>query len=233
MNSSCHWHLEGLHAAYLVLLPMTNPDLSTDNHNKETFNQLIKSRDKVVVEMGCGEHKKVSTSIGIDLVALPGVDIVHNLENGLAFIPDNSVDEISSSHVLEHIINFEALMNDIHRILKKDGLHKVTVPHFSNPHYYSDWTHKRFFGLYTFEYFSKIKDQDLNRKVHDFYVNFHFKVVSRRFNFKTNLSPRNIFNIVIADPLFNSSNYMKELYEDKFAFMIPCKEIYYEMKPVK
>lgn len=207
--------------------------LPTDNANRNTFIHLAEGRPKVFVEIGCGEHKRNAGAIGIDLVFLPGVDIVHNLEDGLAFIPDNSVDEISSSHVLEHIVHFEELMRDIHRILKPEGVHKVTVPHFSNPHYYSDFTHKRFFGLYTFEYFSKIKDQDLNRKVHDFYVNFYFKVTYRRFNFKKNLSPRNIFNILIADPLFNASNYMKEFYEDKFAFMIPCKEIYFEMKPVK
>lgn len=207
--------------------------LPTDEVSHETFKRLAATKHTVLVEIGCGEHKRNPDSIGVDLVSLPGVDIVHNLEDGLAFIPDNSVDEISSSHVLEHIVHFEELMKDIHRILKPGGVHKVTVPHFSNPHYYSDYTHKRFFGLYTFEYFSKIKDQDLNRKVHDFYVNFHFKVTYRRFNFKKNLSPRNIFNIMIADPLFNASNYMKEFYEDKFAFIIPCKEIYFEMKPVK
>lgn len=205
----------------------------TDDSNRALFEKLIKDRTYVVVELGCGEHKKSPENIGIDLVALPGVDIVHDLEKGLAFIPENSIDEITSSHVFEHIIHFEELMRDIHRILKPGGTHKITVPHFSNPHYYSDYTHKRFFGLYTFEYFSKIEDQDLNRKVHDFYVNFHFKVHNRRFNFKRNLSPRNIFNILIADPLFNASNYMKELYEDKFAFIFPCKELYFEMKPVK
>ena len=205
----------------------------TPEEKRTKFLELVKSKSRIVIELGCGEVKRNPDSIGIDIAKLPGVDIIQNLESGLDFIPDNSVDEISSSHVLEHIIRFEELMRDIHRILKPDGIHKVTVPHFSNPHYYSDYTHKRFFGLYTFEYFSKISDQKLNRKVHDFYVDFHFRVTHRRFNFKKNLSPRNIFNILVADPLFNTSNYMQEFYEDKFAFIIPCKEIYFEMQPVK
>lgn len=205
----------------------------TRESNRLLFEKLINDRQQVIVELGCGEHKKSPDHIGIDFVDLPGVDILHDLEQGLGFIPDNTVDEITSSHVFEHIMHFEELMRDIHRVLKPGGVHKITVPHFSNPHYYSDYTHKRFFGLYTFEYFSKIADQSLNRKVHDFYVDFHFKVVYRRFNFKRNFSPRNIFNILIADPLFNASNYMKELYEDKFAFIFPCKELYFEMQPVK
>lgn len=200
---------------------------------EEIIREKIKNKEKVILEIGCGPSKTNPSFIGIDLLPLPGVDIVHNLEQGLSFIPDNCIDEIRSSHFFEHIINFEQLMKDIHRILKKDGINKVTVPHFSNPHYYSDFTHKRFFGLYTFEYFSKIKDQDLKRKVSDFYIDFHFKVICRKLIFKKNFSPRNIINLLIANPLFNASNYMKELYEDKFCFMLPCKEIYYEMKPIK
>src|SRR5687768_10988224 len=117
----------------------------SEESNRLIFLHLIKEKPKVVVELGCGEFKKVPEAIGIDMVSLPGVDIVHNMEEGLSFMPDASVDEISSSHVLEHIVHFEELMREIHRVLKKDGVHKVTVPHFSNTHYYSDYTHKRFF----------------------------------------------------------------------------------------
>jgi SAM-dependent methyltransferase len=201
--------------------------------NRALFLQLTHNKERVLIELGCGPLKRNPESIGIDMLPLPGVDIIHNIEEGLAFIPDNSVDEIQSFHFLEHIVSFESLMKDIHRILKKDGIHKATVPHFSNPHYYSDYTHKRFFGLYTFDYFCPKAEQPLNRKVPDFYNTFHFKVTFRKYTFKTNLSPRNIVNILLVNPLFNSSNYMKELYEDKFCFIWPAKEMYYEMKPIK
>ena len=92
---------------------------ATATSNSELFLELLRNRDRVVVELGPGPGLKSAGAIGIDLLPLEGVDIVHNLENGLSFIPDNSVDEITSSHVLEHISNFENLMRDIHRILKK------------------------------------------------------------------------------------------------------------------
>ena len=44
-------------------------------------------------------------------------------------------------------------MREITRVLKKNGKANIFVPHFSNPYYYSDYTHKRFLGLYTFYYF--------------------------------------------------------------------------------
>jgi SAM-dependent methyltransferase len=207
--------------------------LSTGEHNRSQFERLIADKAKVIVELGCGPNKTSPDTIGIDLLAMPGVDIVHNAEEGLHFIPDNSVDEISSSHFLEHIVNFEMLMREIHRILKPGGLHKVMVPHFSNPHYYSDFTHKRFFGLYTFDYFSKAKDQSLKRKVPDFYVDFHFIVIRRDLLFIRYFSMRNFFTYFFARPVFNSSDGMKELYENKFCYTFPCKEIYFEMKAVK
>lgn len=207
--------------------------INIDSDNGIKFRELILHKERVSIELGCGPLKRNPDSIGIDMLPIPGVDIVHNLEEGLAFIPDNSVDEISSFHVMEHISSFETLMREIHRILKINGIHKVTVPHFSNPHYYSDYTHKRFFGLYTFDYFCPKSEQKLNRKVPDFYTDFHFKVLDRKFAFKRNLSPRNILNILIAGPLFNMSDYMKELYEDKFCYMFPSYEIYFEMKPIK
>ncbi|MEP6645898.1 MAG: methyltransferase domain-containing protein [Saprospiraceae bacterium] len=205
----------------------------SDSENEKLFRDLISKKEIVRIEIGCGPLKREPDLIGIDMLKLPGVDIVHNLEEGLPFIPDNSVDEISSFHVLEHLVSFEKLMRDIHRILKKNGIHKATVPHFSNPHYYSDYTHKRFFGLYTFDYFTPRAQQSLHRKVPDFYNDFHFKVLTRKYSFKRHLSPRNILNIIFASPFFNLSDFTKELYEDKFCYMFPCQELYYEMKPIK
>ncbi len=199
----------------------------------EIFRKLASRDHPVVIELGCGPYKKDTTYIGIDLLDLPGVDIVHNLEEGLAFIPDASVDVVTSSHVLEHLVQFDQMMQEIHRILKKDGVHKVVVPHWSNPHYYSDYTHKRFFGLYTFDYFTPKTQQVLNRKVPDFYTSFHFIVTERTLRFKANPSPRNLLNLLVAKPLFNASNYMKELYEDKFTSLFFCRELYFEMKPIK
>lgn len=207
-------------------------DKLTTADNKTKFNEIASTKNVVAVELGCGPNKAAGV-IGIDLLPLPGVDIVHNMEEGLTFIADNSVDEISSSHFLEHIVNFEPLMKEIHRVLKPGGIHKVTVPHFSNPHYYSDFTHKRFFGLYTFDYFSRKEDQSLRRKVPDFYVDFHFTVTKRDLLFIRYFSMRNFLTYFLARPLFNSSDYLKELYENKFCYTFPCKELYFEMKAVK
>ena len=198
----------------------------------EELQEYLKRREKIIIEIGCGPDK-MPGAIGIDIVDLPGVDYVADLENGFPFLPDNSVDEFHSRHVLEHVYNFETLMREIHRTLKPGGKKKIAVPHFSNPHYYSDFTHKRFFGLYTFDYFSKPENQ-LKRKVPAFYVDFRFKTVHRKLIFKSPGFPiRHTFKKKVLENLFNLNPWWQELYEECFCYIFPCQEIEFVIEPVK
>lgn len=183
------------------------------------------------VELGCGPNKK-DGFIGIDLINLPGVDIVHNIEDGLSCLDDNSVDEMISSHLLEHINNLENLMNEIHRVLKPNGIKTIIVPHFSNPYYYSDYTHKRFFGLYSMDYFSDCNN-DYKRKVPSFYNSKKFIVIKRKLKFSNH--PFYFRNKIMSlfTIIFNSSIFMQELYESTFSKFIFCSEIHFIIKPKK
>ena len=67
--------------------------------------------------------------------------------------------EIYSRHPLEHVRNFLPLMAELHRVTRPGGRIEIIVPHFSNPYGYSDPTHVRHFGLYTFFYFADEEDQ--------------------------------------------------------------------------
>jgi len=111
--------------------------------------QALAGGGPVVVELGCGA-RKTPGRIGIDCVDLPEVDIPADLEEGVTFLPDDSLDEMHAEHVLEHVEQFEPLIREIVRVLKRGGTCRARVPHFSNPYGYSDYTHKRTFGLYSF-----------------------------------------------------------------------------------
>ena len=180
------------------------------------------SKPLVRIEIGCGATRKEGT-IGIDRVDLPTVDIVADLENGLGFLPNNSIDEIYSSSCFEHIHNFENLMKEIVRVLKPGGRAHIFVPHFSNPYYYSDPTHVRFFGLYSFYYFVDLKYQ-LKRKVPAFYFDFKIRIISHKLVFDAPFPLRAIFMRCIGS-LFNLNRFMQELYEGSFCYIFPCHGI--------
>ena len=197
----------------------------------EEFLSLTRSKSRIIVERGCGPSKHPD-AIGIDAFPLPGVDIVTDLEKGLPFIPNDSIDELISVHFLEHIINLEFLITEIHRILKPNGIHKVTVPHFSNPHYYSDLTHKKFFGLYTFDYYASGSTK-LKRTVPGFYNTSKFHITKRKLVFKSQFLIRNLVKKWIFTVIFNLNGYMQEYYEECCTGIFPCSEIFFEMKPEK
>ena len=59
---------------------------------KNNLEKALSGNAPLIIELGCGRKKK-GGRITIDKVDLPDVDIVADLENNLAFLPDQSVDE--------------------------------------------------------------------------------------------------------------------------------------------
>jgi len=184
--------------------------------------QVINSKEPLIIELGCGARKKEGR-IGIDAVDLPGVDIVADLEKGLPFLPDHSVDQIHCRHFLEHIKNFENLMTEMVRVLKKDGTAHIFVPHFSNPHYYSDYTHTRFFGLYSFYYFVD-RECQLRRKVPNFYTDVRIKIISQRLIFRSSFKIINPFKKLFGW-FINLHTGFTEYYEENLCYIFPCHGI--------
>jgi len=184
--------------------------------------EKINGAKPVVIELGCG-RKKGPDRITIDKVDMPHVNIVADIEDGLPFLPDRSVDEIHCRSVLEHIKNFENVLKEIVRVLKKDGRAHIFVPHFSNPHYYSDFTHTRFFGLYTFYYFVDAKYQ-LNRKVPNFYTDIRIRILSQRLKFRSSFKILNPFKKLLGR-FFNLHKLLQEYYEENLCYLFPCHGI--------
>jgi SAM-dependent methyltransferase len=189
---------------------------------KIDLEKKLNDSNQVIVELGCGQKRK-RDRITVDKLDLPNVDIVADIDNGLPFLPDDSVDEIHCRSMLEHIQNFEGLMREIVSVLKKRGKAHVFVPHFSNPYYYSDYTHKRFFGLYTFYYFVDTEKQ-LKRKVPNFYTNIRINIISQRLVFRSpfwlSRQVKKAFGFII-----NCSGSFMEFYEQHLCYMFPCHGI--------
>ena len=197
---------------------------------KINLKEIIENGQPVIVELGCGTRKKPGR-INIDKIDLPGVDIITDLEDGLRFLPDSSVDELHCNNVMEHINNFEQLLGEIVRILKSSGKAYIFVPHFSNPYYYSDYTHKRFFGLYTFYYFVE-EELQLKRKVPVFYTNTRIKILFLKLCFRSPFFiSRNIKRIF--GWLVNSHRSLMECYEQHLCYIVPCDGIEVIFTPVK
>ena len=114
----------------------------------------VDSISHIELELGCGNRKRNRQAIGVDMLDYPDVDIVGDVYEALASFPSRSVDAVYSYHFIEHVPDVPRLLSELARIVKPNGYLEFVAPHFSNPYFYSDPTHRSFFGLYTFCYFA-------------------------------------------------------------------------------
>jgi len=197
--------------------------------DKHDLLPTLADRSSVTLELGCGDRKRLPDSIGIDILDYESVDIVGDLIEVLAAFPADSVDFVTSHHVFEHLENLENLLDELARIIKPDGQLEATVPHFSNPYYYSDYTHKRFFGLYTFCYLAA--SSLFRRQVPTYQRNLNFELTSVDLGFKSPPPFYVRYGIKrIWGALFNINHWMQEFYEENLCYLIPCYEIRYVLR---
>ena len=182
-----------------------------------------------IVELGCGLNKRFKDSIGIDLLNYPNVDIVDDCYSALKTFDTDSVDYIYSYHFLEHCDGFKELLIECQRVLKTEGIFECTVPHFSNPYYYSDYTHINFFGLYTFDYLCEI--QYFKRKVPN-YGKIGFKTENVSLGFRADRPFYLSYTFRKLLLIFNASPFMQEIYEWHFSSLIKCSEITFKLKKI-
>ena len=199
---------------------------------KINLSERLSNSKPLVLEMGCGLIKRVNSAIGIDALNYPEVDIVGDIYDALKLFPDASVDAVFSYHFIEHVADVNILISELSRIVKPKGTVEFVAPHFSNPYFYSDPTHRAFFGLYTFCYLSS--ESIFARKVPTYQIDIFFGIVEVELIFK---SPKPFYGRYaikkLFGKLFNSCRYMKELYEENFCYIFPCYEVRYLLRRVE
>jgi ubiquinone/menaquinone biosynthesis C-methylase UbiE len=156
------------------------------------------------------------------------VDVVGDVLEVLRALADESVVDVYSSHLFEHIADLPALVTELERVLAVGGRLHVVVPHFSNPYYYSDPTHQRPFGLYTFSYFAD--DSVLRRRVPTYGHAPRLRLVSARLNFRSAIEFRVRYRLKAAlGRVVNASVWLREFYEENLAGIVPCYELEFEL----
>lgn len=122
---------------------------------------LIKEKQGIKLDIGCGDNKQPGF-VGIDMLPLPSVDIVWDLETFPWPLPDECVMTAVASHVLEHINPhkgvFINVMDEIWRILKPGGQFAFVVPYAGSHGYYQDPTHCNPINETTMGYFDPLHE---------------------------------------------------------------------------
>ena len=183
------------------------------------------------IEFGCGNKKKSQDYIGIDSLSYECVDLCGDVLEVLRLISNDVIEEIYSHHFVEHVEDLEHLLRESFRVLKKGGLFVARVPHHSNPYFYSDYTHRRFFGLYTFQYLSSdryfYRVVPCYRQINDMKIK-NVKIIfggERPFYLKYAIGK--ILTLIV-----NSNKFVQEFYETNLSALIPCTELHFELEKI-
>jgi ubiquinone/menaquinone biosynthesis C-methylase UbiE len=180
------------------------------------------------LELGCGPEKRSHDAIGIDAIDYPAVDIVGDAYEVLESLPEACVDYISSEHFFEHLEDVPRMLRSIARVMKAGGIVRIVTPHFSNPFFYSDPTHRQFFGLYTFAYYGT--ESPFRRRVPNYCAVSGLRNQACRLIFKSHRPyyVRHSFKKAV-EKMVNLSRYTQELYEENFCYIVPCYEVEYTL----
>lgn len=101
--------------------------------------------DVIKLNLGCGD-KKLAGYLNVDTCCDP--DQRYDLSQFPWPWADNSIDEVFASHFLEHVVNYERTILEIHRILKPNAVFHFLVPHYRSP--LAQWhLHHWQFSIYT------------------------------------------------------------------------------------
>jgi len=174
------------------------------------------------IDIGCGRHKKKGF-YGIDKFYFEGVDKVCDIDKGLS-LKDNTIEEVYTSHFLEHVDNLEFVFNEITRVCKNNAKIIIRVPHFSGRSAFFEF-HKCFFRYGSF---SDFEGRDNNMIPGQ---NIKIKITKRKLIFlrKPYLPLNGIIEFFI-----NRNIRLITLYEETFLRnLFPAFEMYFEMKVVK
>jgi SAM-dependent methyltransferase len=128
----------------------------------------------VILDLGCGNHK-LPGAIGVDVVPLPGVDLVHDLGRVPYPFPDSWADEVRLSHVLEHMPDPLPILEETWRISRPGAIITIRTPHYSGVFAWKDPTHRRAFSRESFSYFGE--------NTFSYYTRARFRVVDVRLKY--------------------------------------------------
>jgi len=169
------------------------------------------------LNLGCGKNRSVPEAMTVDINPQTGADIIHDLNRFPWPLSDNEFDIIYCTDILEHLDDLVKVMGEIYRIAKPFARVNIAVPHFSCANAYTDPTHKHFFGLFSFDYFTA-------QNKWDFYTKIRFNKKRVQLIFYPTLLNKLIWRLTNRYPQF---------YERHLAWIFPAWFISVELEAIK
>jgi SAM-dependent methyltransferase len=107
-----------------------------------------------ILDVGCGINKYPG-SIGIDNNPASRADVLCDLDRPPYPFRTGAFDEVRVIHVIEHVSNVIAAMEEFHRLTRPGGRVIVVTPHYTDFSSFCDPTHRWHLNSFSFRYFGQ------------------------------------------------------------------------------
>ncbi len=137
---------------------------------------VARSENSSTIQLGCGIATRLTHAVNVDMNPKAAPDVLCNLDCFPYPFEDNSFDMVVAISVLEHLQDFFAVMNELHRISKDGASVNILVPHFSSAASYVDPSHKLHLSARSCDYF--IPGSELEKE-YGYYIPYRYSLVKR------------------------------------------------------
>lgn len=179
-----------------------------------------------ILDVGCGANK-YEGAIGLDNNPRTAADVIHDLGSIPYPFPDDEFDLIVSRHVVEHVPDVMAFIGELHRIAKPGGRIHLVAPHYTNPDWANDPTHRNHINSYTFNTFTP------GRQVFDFYTDVQLKPVHTYVSLLSLWKAFGIEFLVNLDQKLPSMRFLRKFWEHYLSYIFRGKELKFEFEVIK
>lgn len=124
-------------------------DANYCRHAEKMYLQWASDKGLACYDLG----GRIDRQQGYQSVDLIDADVIADLEKPWPF-PDNSVGVLRAYHLLEHLDDPIHFFNEAYRVLAPGGFLLIEVPSVNGAGAFGDPTHRKFFNLLSFEYFT-------------------------------------------------------------------------------
>ena len=137
-----------------ALLQVNKKLTHLDEDFVKSYEEIFRKKAGAKLDVGCGSNKQKGW-IGMDKRRVKGVDIVHDVQVFPWPVPDDSCFQVLLSHLWEHIEPKYRmdLMEELWRIVQKNGQLLISVPYCMSMGAFQDPTHYTCPTEATFTYF--------------------------------------------------------------------------------
>jgi len=171
-----------------------------------------------VLDVGCGVNK-VEGAVGLDNNPKTAADVIHDLGDVPYPFANDEFDRVVSRHVIEHVPNVVAFVEELYRITKPGGTIEILTPHYTNADWANDPTHRNHLNSYSFNSFIK------GREVFDFYTDVRLEPVSSRVSLANLWRALGIEFLVNLDQRSPKFRFLRKFWEQYLSYIFRGKEL--------